>query len=130
MESPRQTEGIFQYQHQSNTNERISQKWIQILGNNYEIYISDIYKPDNDTLGLALEGTIDTENGKETDTHHYIRTILPDGVIGKEGTLKPGDELLEINTQVLYGKNHMYVIEILKLFKHEIKLVCARRKIQ
>ncbi|CAF2059626.1 unnamed protein product [Rotaria magnacalcarata] len=114
MESSHQTEGKFQYQHQSNTNERIN----------------DIYKPDNDTLGLALEGTIDTENGKETDTRHYRRPILPDGVIGKEGTLKPGDELLEINTQVLYGKNHMYAIEILKFLKHEIKLVCARRKIQ
>ncbi|CAM4931871.1 unnamed protein product [Rotaria socialis] len=99
-------------------------------GNNCEIYISDIHKPDNDTLGLALEGTIDTENDKETDAHHYIRTLLSGGVIDIEVTLKPGDELLEINNQVLYGKNHMYVIEILKLFKHQIKLVRARRKVQ
>ncbi|CAF3339017.1 unnamed protein product [Rotaria socialis] len=99
-------------------------------GNNCEIYISDIHKPDNDTLGLALEGTIDTENDKETDAHHYIRTLLSGGVIDIEVTLKPGDELLEINNQVLYEKNHMYVIEILKLFKHQIKLVRARRKVQ
>ncbi|CAF3735014.1 unnamed protein product [Rotaria magnacalcarata] len=99
-------------------------------GNNYEIYISDIYKPDNDALGLVLEGTIDTENDKEADTYHYIRTLLSDRVIDIEGTLKSGDERLEINNQVLYGKNHMYVIAILKFFKHQIKLVCARRKIQ
>ncbi len=35
---------------------------------------------------------------------------------------------LKINNQVLYGKNHIQVIEILKRVKHQIKLVCARRK--
>jgi len=35
----------------------------------------------------------------------------------------------KVNNQVLYGKNHIHVIEILKRVKHQIKLVCARRKI-
>jgi len=37
---------------------------------------------------------------------------------------------LKINNQILYGKNHINVIEILKRVKHQIKLICARRKIQ
>jgi len=36
----------------------------------------------------------------------------------------------KINNQILYGKNHIHVIEILKRAKHQIKLICARRKVQ
>lgn len=35
---------------------------------------------------------------------------------------------MKINNQILYGKNHIQVIEILKRMKHQIKLICARRK--
>jgi multiple PDZ domain protein len=35
----------------------------------------------------------------------------------------------KVNNQVLYGKNHIHVIEILKRVKHQVKLVCSRRKI-
>lgn len=34
-----------------------------------------------------------------------------------------------MNNQVLYGKNHIHVIEILKRVKHQVKIICARRKI-
>ncbi|CAF0743296.1 unnamed protein product [Rotaria sordida] len=130
LESSNQLEEKFEFQNQLNINEQIHDKWIKILGNNYEIFIIDIYKSDNGSLGITLEGTIDVENGEEIGAHHYIRTILSDGIIGIEGTLKPSDELLEINNQVLYGKNHIHVIEILKRVKYEIKLVCARRIIK
>ena len=36
--------------------------------------------------------------------------------------------VFQVNNQILYGKNHIHVIEILKRVKHQIKLVCARRK--
>ncbi len=151
LETSHPTEEKIEFQNQLNINEQIQQKWIKILGNNYEIFIIDIYKPDNGNLGITLEGTIDVENGEEIGAHHYIRTLLSNGIIEKEGTLKSGDELLEvkttkkkkknfffscflfslkINNQILYGKNHIHVIEILKRVKHEIKLVCTRRKIQ
>jgi len=38
--------------------------------------------------------------------------------------------VFQINNQILYGKNHIHVIELLKHVKHQIKLVCARRKSQ
>jgi hypothetical protein len=72
------------------------------LGNNYEIVIIDIYKPDNGSLGITLEGTIDVENGEEVGAHHYIRTLLSNGIIGIEGTLKSGDELLEVKKISFY----------------------------
>ncbi|CAF4646124.1 unnamed protein product [Rotaria sp. Silwood1] len=127
LEPSNQVEEKIEFQNQTNINEQIREKWIKSLGNNYEIFIIDIYKPDNGSLGITLEGTIDVENGEKIGAHHYIRTLLPDGIIGMEGTLTPGDELLEINNQILYGKNHIHVIEILKRVKYDIKLVCARR---
>ncbi|CAF2616811.1 unnamed protein product [Rotaria sp. Silwood2] len=127
LEPANQVEEKFEFQNQININEQIREKWIKSLGNNYEIFIIDIYKPDNGSLGITLEGTIDVENGEKIGENNYIRTILPDGIIGIEGTLKSGDELLEINNQILYGKNHINVIEILKRVKYDLKLVCARR---
>lgn len=47
-------------------------------------------------LGISLEGTVDVEDGKEVRPHHYIRNILPDGPVGKNGILQSGDELLEV----------------------------------
>ena len=56
-------------------------------------------------LGISLEGTVDVEDGVETKTHHYIRSILPEGLIGATGKLRSGDELLEVNDTVLLGKS-------------------------
>ncbi|UJR25101.1 hypothetical protein I4U23_006461 [Adineta vaga] len=128
LESAHQSEEKLEYQPQLNMNEQVYQKWMKVLGNNYEILIADVYKPDNGGLGITLEGTVDIENGEEVRPHHYIRALLREGPIGVERTLRSGDELLEVNNQVLYGKNHIHVIEILKRVKHQIKLVCARRK--
>lgn len=47
-------------------------------------------------LGISLEGTVDVEDGREVRPHHYIRNILPDGPVGRNGVLQSGDELLEV----------------------------------
>lgn len=47
-------------------------------------------------LGISLEGTVDVEDGREVRPHHYIRSILPDGPVGRDGRLRSGDELLEV----------------------------------
>lgn len=48
-------------------------------------------------LGISLEGTVDVEDGQEVRPHHYIRSILPDGPVGRNGRLRSGDELLEVS---------------------------------
>lgn len=53
-------------------------------------------------LGISLEGTVDVINGKEIRPHHYIRSILPEGPIGRHTRLKPGDELLEVSTRTMF----------------------------
>lgn len=77
-------------------------------------------------LGISLEGTVDVEGGIEKRPHHYIRSILDDGPIANEGSLKPGDELLQANEHKLQGLKHTEVVKILKDLPTKVKLICAR----
>lgn len=61
-----------------------------------EFQIAELDKEPNSGLGISLEGTVDVEDGKELRPHHYIRNILPDGPVGRNGVLQSGDELLEV----------------------------------
>jgi len=77
-------------------------------------------------LGISLEGTVDVENGVEVHPHHYIRSVLPDGPVGLTGRLEAGDELLQVNDYILYGRNHIQVVAILKELPRNVRIVCAR----
>uniref|UniRef100_A0AC34QZ96 PDZ domain-containing protein n=2 Tax=Panagrolaimus sp. JU765 TaxID=591449 RepID=A0AC34QZ96_9BILA len=90
--------------------------WQTKLGNDYEV-ISVIIKPDkNDMdggLGVSLEGTVDVIDGTQLCPHHYIESLRKDGPAAKIGLLKSGDELLQVNDQVLYGESHVTVRQAL-----------------
>lgn len=77
-------------------------------------------------LGISLEGTVEVEAGIEKHPHHYIRSILQEGPVAREGTLKPGDELLQVNEHKLQGLKHTDVVKILKDLPNNVKVVCAR----
>ncbi|GAB0095152.1 patj homolog [Sergentomyia squamirostris] len=77
-------------------------------------------------LGISLEGTVEVEGGVEMRPHHYIRSILEEGPVGREGTLKPGDELLQVNEHRLQGLKHTDVVKVLKELPSNVKLICAR----
>ena len=77
-------------------------------------------------LGISLEGTVDVEDGVEVHPHHYIRSVLPEGPVGLAGRLQAGDELLQVNDSVLYGRNHVEVVAILKDLPQHVRIICAR----
>ncbi|BFF90617.1 patj homolog [Drosophila madeirensis] len=89
-----------------------------------EILVAEINKLSG--LGISLEGTVDVECGIEKRPHHYIRSILEDGPVGRQGILRPGDELLQVNEHKLQGLRHIDVVKILKELPARVKLVCAR----
>ncbi|XP_023159350.1 patj homolog isoform X2 [Ceratitis capitata] len=89
-----------------------------------EIIVAEINKLSG--LGISLEGTVDVEGGIEKRPHHYIRAILEDGPVGRQGILKPGDELLQVNEYKLQGLKHTEVVKILKELPTHVKLICAR----
>ncbi|CAG9813000.1 unnamed protein product [Phaedon cochleariae] len=106
--------------------EKIQAKWRDRLEKNVEVIIAQMHKDYEIGLGISLEGTVDVEDGKEVRPHHYIRNILPDGPVGRNGTLQSGDELLEVNGVQLLGLNHLEVVSILKQLPNFVSITCAR----
>lgn len=102
-------------------------KWSEEIGEDKEIIIADIKKLSG--LGISLEGTVDVEGGQEVRPHHYIRSILPQGPVGMQGSLLAGDELLQVNEHCLHGLKHTEVVSILKELPSSVRLVCARNSI-
>ncbi|XP_058063847.1 patj homolog [Anopheles bellator] len=89
-----------------------------------QIVMADIRKLAG--LGISLEGTVEVECGVELRPHHYIRSILEDGPVGRNGSLKPGDELLQVNEHRLQGLRHIEVVKILKELPAQVRVICAR----
>uniref|UniRef100_A0A670ZVL0 Multiple PDZ domain protein n=1 Tax=Pseudonaja textilis TaxID=8673 RepID=A0A670ZVL0_PSETE len=93
-------------------------KWQKILGGNYEVVVADVNKfSESSGLGISLEATVG---------HHFIRSVLPEGPVGRCGRLYSGDELLEVNGQSLVGENHKDVVNILKELPINVRMVCCR----
>lgn len=107
--------------------EDIKKNWETELGSGKEVIIAEVSKLEG--LGISLEGTVDVEGGLEVRPHHYIRSVLPDGPIGQQGTFIAGDELLEANEYRLHGLTHTEVVNILKQLPNRVRLVCARSSI-
>ncbi|NWS54923.1 MPDZ protein, partial [Chunga burmeisteri] len=93
-------------------------KWQRIMGSNYEIVVAVVNKfSESSGLGISLEATVG---------HHFIRSILPEGPVGRSGKLFGGDELLEVNEISLLGENHKDVVNILKELPIKVTMVCCR----
>ncbi|XP_019339380.1 multiple PDZ domain protein isoform X13 [Alligator mississippiensis] len=95
----------------------LKNKWQRIMGSSYEIVVAEVSKSsENSGLGISLEATVG---------HHFIRSILPEGPVGRSGKLFSGDELLEVNEISLLGENHKDVVNILKELPVKVKMVCC-----
>ncbi|KAJ7335472.1 hypothetical protein JRQ81_013413 [Phrynocephalus forsythii] len=104
----------------SSVDEEVSlqNKWQTILGADYEIVVAHVNKfSESSGLGISLEATVG---------HHYIRSVLPEGPVGRCGKLFSGDELLEVNGISLLGENHKEVVNILKELPIKVTMVCCR----
>ncbi|XP_067320501.1 multiple PDZ domain protein isoform X15 [Anolis sagrei] len=104
----------------TSTDEEMSlhNKWQTILGTNYEVVVAHVNKfSESSGLGISLEATVG---------HHFIRSVLPEGPVGRCGKLFSGDELLEVNGISLLGENHKDVVNILKELPIKVTMVCCR----
>ncbi|KAM8960306.1 multiple PDZ domain protein [Pelodytes ibericus] len=100
------------------TEETKKDKWQTIMGVDYDIVVAQVNKfSESSGLGISLEAS---------GGHHFLRSILPEGPVGRSGTLYSGDELLEVNEISLLGQSHKDVVNILKELPISVTMVCCR----
>ncbi|XP_035385859.1 multiple PDZ domain protein isoform X2 [Electrophorus electricus] len=98
--------------------EELKKRWQRVLGPSSEVTVVQVERfSENSGLGISLE---------VNNTHHYIRSVLPDSPVGISGKLYSGDELLEVNGISLRGKSHKEVVVILKDLPVCVYMVCCR----
>ncbi|XP_014062412.1 multiple PDZ domain protein isoform X7 [Salmo salar] len=96
----------------------LMEKWQETLGPSNKVVIAQVEKfSESSGLGISLEAN----NG-----HHYIRSVLPEGPVGRCGKLISGDELLEVNGISLIGETHKEVVRILKELPVCVYMACSR----
>ncbi|NXU59041.1 INADL protein, partial [Turnix velox] len=101
----------------ASTEKKIRQRYADLPG---ELHIIELEK-DKNGLGLSLAG-----NKDRSRMSIFVVGINPDGPAGRDGRMHIGDELLEINNQILYGRSHQNASAIIKTAPSKVKLVFIR----
>ncbi|XP_074882825.1 FERM and PDZ domain-containing protein 2 [Buteo buteo] len=94
--------------------------------NSKEIYTVELVKEDG-TFGISVTG------GINTSVRHggiYVKSIIPRGPADKDGQIKIGDRLLEVDGISLCGITHKQAVEHLKKSCQIAKLVLERGNYQ
>ncbi|XP_051982809.1 multiple PDZ domain protein [Xyrauchen texanus] len=76
-------------------------------------------------LGVCLSGNRDAVRGRMSV---YVSEIKPDGAAATDGRVRVGDELLEINGQVLYGRSHQNATAIINNTPAKVTILLTRNK--
>ncbi|KAM5148188.1 inaD-like protein [Mantella aurantiaca] len=104
---------------EEDTDEKIRQRYADLPG---ELQIVELEK-DKNGLGLSLAG-----NKDRSRMSIFVVAINPDGPAGRDGRVQVGDELLELNNHILFGKSHQNASAIIKTAPSKLKLVLIRNK--
>ncbi|XP_031233763.1 inaD-like protein isoform X2 [Mastomys coucha] len=101
------------------TDKKIRQRYADLPG---ELHIIELEK-DKNGLGLSLAG-----NKDRSRMSIFVVGINPEGPAAADGRMRIGDELLEINNQILYGRSHQNASAIIKTAPSRVKLVFIRNE--
>nr|XP_057928147.1 inaD-like protein [Doryrhamphus excisus] len=72
-------------------------------------------------LGLSLAG-----NRDRSRLSIFVVGLHPGGVAARDGRIHVGDELLEVNDHILYGRSHQNASAIIKSSASKVKLILLR----
>lgn len=101
------------------SDKKIRQRYADLPG---ELHIIELEK-DKNGLGLSLAG-----NKDRSRMSIFVVGINPEGPAAADGRMRIGDELLEINNQILYGRSHQNASAIIKTAPTRVKLVFIRNE--
>lgn len=87
-----------------------------------------LYKEPGERLGISIRGGTKCKGGNpldKTDEGIFIARIEPNGAIARDGRLKVGQRILEVNRQSLLGVSHQEAVQSLLGVKDKlVMLVC------
>ncbi|XP_063397054.1 multiple PDZ domain protein-like isoform X1 [Mytilus trossulus] len=114
-EEDNETEDEYGYTHK-----RVLRRYGDLGG---EVHLVDLTRGGNG-LGISLAG-----NKDRNTMSVFVAGIQPESVAAKDGRIEIGDELLEVNGQVLYGRSHLNASAIIKMVStNVVKIVLVRRE--
>ncbi|XP_077678953.1 FERM and PDZ domain-containing protein 2 [Eretmochelys imbricata] len=90
--------------------------------NSDEIYSVELVK-EGGTLGISVTGGINTS---VRDGGIYVKSVIPRGPADKDGQIKKGDRLLEVDGISLCGITHKQAVECLKKSGQVVRLLLER----
>ncbi|XP_028832481.1 multiple PDZ domain protein isoform X2 [Denticeps clupeoides] len=101
--------------------ERMLQRYSSLPG---ELHLIELVKGGSD-LGLCLAG-----NSEDSRSHInvYVATIQPGGAAAADGRIQVGDELLEINGQIMYGRSHQNATSIINSAPSKVRIILTRNR--
>ncbi|KAG5285863.1 hypothetical protein AALO_G00008330 [Alosa alosa] len=76
-------------------------------------------------LGVQLVGNKD---GSRSNLGIYVGAVNPHGAAAADGRIQVGDELLEINGQILYGRSHQNANAIITSAPDKVRIILIRNK--
>ncbi|KAI4832668.1 hypothetical protein KUCAC02_015629 [Chaenocephalus aceratus] len=76
-------------------------------------------------LGISLSGN---QDGSRARMSVHVAEIDPQGPAGLDGRICIGDELLEINSQILYGRSQQNASTIINNAPSKVKIILIRNK--
>ncbi|KAM9848829.1 LOW QUALITY PROTEIN: inaD-like protein [Aulostomus maculatus] len=97
------------------------ERWCERYGDLQGELLCVELEKERQSLGLSLAG-----NRDRSRLSIFVVGLHPGGSAARDGRIQVGDELLEINNQILYGRSHQNASAIIKSAASKVKLILLR----